>query len=652
MNIQWNIRSFFRICLLAGHLSLSIAVPSVAQRAPCDNTVSLLEKKSFSLLKSENAQTGNYDLVYARLDLKINPASDSVSGSVTHYFSPLISGFNSLSLDCSGFLTVDSVIFHGIPAGYTHISNVLEVSTGPLLPSSVDSLTVWYHGIPDASGFGSFTRTYHGNTPIAWTLSEPHGAADWWPCKNNLGDKLDSADIIITSPLQFRTASNGILLGETVSGGKRTCHWKTTYPVATYLIGISVTNYAVYSDWFVKNGSDSLRILNYVYPEDSASLRTKTPDIIDILHLYDSLTVPYPFSREKYGQAQFGWGGGMEHQTMSFIGGFSHELMAHECAHQWFGDKVTCRSWEDIWLNEGFATYLEGLTEERYFPGTWWTWKSAKIGSITSSPGGSVRCTDTTDINRIFDGRLTYNKGAYLLQMLRWVLGDTAFFTGIKNYLNDPALAYGFVTTPDLRSHLEAASSTNLQNFFDTWYYGAGYPSYDVRWNQQDDLLSVEISQTTSDPSVTFFSMPVPILFSDGTQDTILVFHHSHNHQVFSVSILFHPVLAVFDPDLRILSANNRVSHGPVDLEKLPDLFTLYPNPASGQIQIGFAFNTYHKSKILRLYAADGRLLLTAATGEMEYTLLLPRLSNGIYFLEADMGMEKEVKKLMIFHGK
>src|ERR1019366_8916799 len=435
--------------------------------------ISAMEQKSqagkFKSLSS--GVGGNYDLKYHRCVWEIDPAVSFIKGNITSYFKPAINGFNQIEFDLSMVRTVDSVKFHNSNISFSQINNdVLQINLPTIIPiNTLDSVTVFYQGVPPHADTASFYQSTHNGTPIIWTLSEPFGAKDWWACKQSLTDKIDSLDIIVTVPQQNKVASNGILISEILSGNNKIFHWKTKYPIAAYLVGIAVTNYSGYSDFVPLQSGDSLEVLNYVYPENLATAQSQTPDIINIIKFYDSLTIEYPFAKEKYGHAQFNWGGGMEHQTMSFVVNFSHALMAHECAHQWFGDRVTCASWQDIWLNEGFATYFEGLTEERYFPDTWMTWKQQKIENITSLPDGSVLCDDTTSVKRIFSARLSYNKGAYLLHMLRCKLGDSIFFLALKNYLNDSLLAGSYAHTPALIAHLEATSNQSLKSFFNEW---------------------------------------------------------------------------------------------------------------------------------------------------------------------------------------
>ncbi|MBK7970327.1 MAG: hypothetical protein IPK08_16080 [Bacteroidetes bacterium] len=177
---------------------------------------------------------------------------------------------------------------------------------------------------------------------MIWTLSEPYGSSDWWPCKNGLTDKADSIDIFLNVPNAMTGASNGILIAETPNGTTKLFHWKHKYPIA-YLICMAVTNYVKYS--LCPLAGDTLEIVNYVYPEDSLLATSQTDEIVSMVQLYDTLFGVYPFHNEKYGHAQFGWGGGMEHQTMTFVSNFGFDLLAHELAHHWFGDKVTYGSW-------------------------------------------------------------------------------------------------------------------------------------------------------------------------------------------------------------------------------------------------------------------------------------------------------------------
>ncbi len=510
----------------------------------------------------------NYDLKYHRFNWRVDPAVRYIQGSVTSYFVPKASGFIEVNFDLSISLTTDSVKYHGSTRPFTHsASDVLKITLPSVIPTNtLDSIIVYYHGVPPNNGLGSFTTSTHNSTPVMWTLSEPFGAKEWWPCKQNLNDKVDSIDVYVTTPQAYRVASIGKLISETQSGSDKIYRWQSHYPIEAYLMAFAVTNFSVYSHYLPMGAGETLEVLNYVYPENLATAQSQTPGILNVISLYDSLIIPYPFAKEKYGHCQFGWGGGMEHQTMSFVTNFSHSLIAHECAHQWFGDMVTCGSWQDIWLNEGFATYLEGLSQEFLFPANWYNWKLSKKNNITSVSSGSVLCDDTLNINRIFSSRLTYNKGAYLLHMLRWKLGDATFYQSLRNYLNDPALSFNYAKTPNLISHLEAASGQSLTTFFSQWYYKQGYPTYQVSWHRNGNDVVVKLNQTTSHASVTFFEMPVPIRFTAAGFDTTLVFNHTFSGQVFTRTINFPATTASFDPELWLLSGNNTVTYDAVNL--------------------------------------------------------------------------------------
>ena len=191
----------------------------------------------------ESPDNASYDLVYQKLDLKVDPAVRYISGSVTSQVKILKENIGELYFDLSSVLTVDSVFFDGGKISYQHTGDKIILTLPlPVQNTSYHLSTVFYHGIPPETGFGSFTVSKHNDTPILWTLSEPYGSRDWWPCKESLSDKIDSIDVYITCPSQYKGASNGRLYSDQVSGTKRTDHWKSHYPIATYLVGIAVTN--------------------------------------------------------------------------------------------------------------------------------------------------------------------------------------------------------------------------------------------------------------------------------------------------------------------------------------------------------------------------------------------------------------------------
>ena len=618
-----------------------IWIPGYAQLDPATD-LQHAEMKSASrqqLIQTlETRETGsNFDIHYDRMDWTIDPAVNFIRGTVTTHFTALAT-LDRLAFDFNSGMTIDSIRYHGIRLNNYEQSEAqtLEIGLpGMITSGQPDSISISYHGVPTGGGFGYWVQSNHQGTPIIWTLSEPYGASSWWPCKQDLSDKIDSMDILVTTPNAYRVASNGLLMEVTpVSDTMSRHHWQTHYPIASYLVALGITDYAAYSDYVPVPGGDDIEVLNYVYPENLNSAINQTSQVVPVMQLYNELFGLYPFALEKYGHAQFGWGGGMEHQTMTFAYNFSFLLVSHELAHQWFGDKVTCGSWQDIWLNEGFATYCEGLCYEHGL-GTqdWQQWLTGKIGSVTSAPGGSVFVTDTSSVNRIFDGRLTYNKGAMLLHMLRWKLGDEAFFGGIRAYLSDPELAYGFARTDNLKQHLEATSGQDLTDFFQQWYYGEGYPSYHISWDQSSDLLHLTVAQSTSSVATAFFSMPLQILLHGIDRDTMVIIQHAFSGQEFAIPLDFTVTGMDIDPNHWLISANNTVTQqtSALQIDPKKTAIRIFPNPVTSILYFttpGISGLTYTISDVAGKQMKQGAL-----PGSTLYSVPVTELPQGFYVL-------------------
>ncbi len=597
-----------------------------------------LHEKTSQYKKSAFVESENYaatDVVYHRMELEIDPNILFIKGKITSYFKSKTPDLNEIDFDLLSIITVDSVVQHQQKIEFTRAENKLIIPLNNTLnESQIDSVSIFYQGSPGNAGFGSFSQTFHNEVPNIWTLSEPYGAMEWWPCKQSLADKIDSIDIIVTSPKEYRTASLGVLMEETVKNNFRKMHWKHRFPVATYLVAVSVTNYSDYSDSLKLEDGRSIEILNYVYPENLESAKTKTPITAEIIGLYNDLIGEYPFAKEKYGHAQFGWGGGMEHQTMSFMYNFGYELIAHELAHQWFGDYITTGSWQDIWLNEGFATYLAGISYEHLLDGVWWPrWKKINVERIVSQPGGSVFVTDTTNIGILFSGRLSYSKGAYLLHMLRWIMGDDDFYKGMRNYFNDPKIANGFARTDQFVSHMENATDTTFTEFFNDWFYGEGYPVYSAEFSPTEfNQLKITLSQTPSHPSVDFFEMPVPVRIynSDKTDSADFRLNHTKNDQEFIVNPGFKVAELKIDPDYWLISKSDEILRVP--LYASSEEIMVYPNPFDATLSVFIPRNQqFIKAQILTI---DGKLVNEYHSNQNEYHLT--GLSTGTYIIQVE----------------
>lgn len=629
-----------RLFFLSLSLLFFIQKEGVPQNAPSLNhlqTISEQDQRSQMPHKANRLQSSySYELHYHRIHWWLDPDTAFIRGSVHTRFQTT-RPTDTITFDLATNMTVDSVLFHNSRPSYSHANDLLKIAADTTLPTNrIDSVTVFYHGKPvQDEGFSAFQKGEHDSTSIIWTLSEPYGAHEWWPCKQTLTDKIDSLDIYVHTPNNQRAASNGILVNEQNTADGKRYHWQHSYPITTYLVAVAVTNYKVYSDHVVLNG-DSLPILNYVYPSSLEKARSQTNGIKPIFRVFDSLLTPYPFMDEKYGHAQFDFGGGMEHQTMSFMGNFGHELMAHELAHQWFGNKITCKNWRNIWLNEGFATYLTGLTYEHMFNGKYWDkWKQQNLDHVLSQPGGSVFVRDTSSVERVFNSRLSYSKGALVLHMLRFQMGDKAFFKGIRQYLQDSSLAYGFASTKDLQHHLEESSGLNLEQFLQNWVYGQGYPIYDIEWHQYADYqLALTINQSTSHSSVSYFDNHIPLQVSNQRRDTTIMIDPTKNKESFLVNLSF-PVDSVqFDPQKWLVAKANvdlKSAFQPLDVH-----IDIQPNPAGEKLRIKANSNLFSIEEIA-IYDRSGRKVHDAMVqpqSSLLYQFDISGLSKGIYFIE------------------
>lgn len=620
------------LTLLLVLLTYNIAAQQINSHILSQNDIN--RHKNLSMFKS-NGLNNNFDVIYNRLNFKINPHVKFITGKVTTYFNATQNNVGYIILDLSSKLTVKSVTSGQTELTFTHDSSLLKINLSKIIDNGqTDSVTITYSGYPTTSGLGSFAQSYHKNTPIIYTLSAPWGARDWWPCKECLTDKIDSLDIFIKVEKGNMAASNGKLISAVENADTVVFHWQHRYPIATYLVALAVTNYKDITH-YASVDTLSIPVVNYVYPENYESAVIQTAFTTKVIEIFSNLFIPYPFYTEKYGHAQFGWGGGMEHQTMSFMGDFSEHLITHELSHQWFGNYITCATWADIWLNEGFATYCEALALEKLNTTEYNLWIESHIKSVVSAgKSGSVYCYDTTSINRIYSSTLSYNKAGLILHMLRYQIGDSAFFAAIRNYLTDPALAGGVANTAQVQKHFEAAADTNLTEFFNDWVYNQGYPVYSVTWYQNSNgNLKITLNQSQTHNSVSHFDMVVPVYLAGKNNNTIVNLHHTVCNQVFTLNPGFIVDTVIFDPYYKILAPHPAFITTTINQQSNNPNYKLSPNPVKSVLQAEWPCSTT-VSKI-EVVTTNGKTILTAnhKTDSCKTGINVSILPPGFYYI-------------------
>jgi aminopeptidase N len=373
-------------------------------------------------------------------------------------------------------------------------------------------------------------------------------------------------------------------------------------------------------------------ILNYIYdnPGTLPNFQADIDETVDMMEEFSELFGPYPFADEKYGHCMAPFSGGMEHQTMTTQGFFNRDLTAHELGHQWFGDHVTCSYWREIWLNEGFASYSEYLFREQIQNGNALGWMNATHTNVMSSPGGSVNVPDTTDVSRMFSGRLTYDKGAAILHTMRSIINnDSLFFSGLRLYLQ----TYGGSTAsvPQFKALMENHSGLNFSDFFQEWYYGEGFPTFSIEYLHLNDTLWLSVSQTTSVPtSVPFFHVPLELRVQRPSGDTVVRMNLTQPTSTAIVPCTGSLKGLVIDPNQWLINQDGSITmNGSLSMTEWKSTFQPYPNPTTDRLWLtGLEENLPYT-----ILDASGRArqkgLWNTAQGITTKTL-----SSGVYFLQ------------------
>jgi aminopeptidase N len=568
----------------------SLLVFSQTRENTIDKIANNERRSALGLLNVEaNPHTANYDVTYHKLELNVNPGVHTISGKVTTNYTA-VANMATITFDLVSQMIVSSVKQNGAPLTFIQNANKELVITLPGTQMAGTSATVEiiYAGTPPNTGHVFYDT--HNGSPILFTLSESFGDREWWPCKQDMTDKIDSIDLYITAPSQYVSVGNGVeTIAPTISGAGKTTYFHHNYPIPAYLVSISVTNYSVFNQ-VGGTAPNTYPIVNYVFPENLGLAQSELAQVPSFLEFYESLLGVYPFHNEKYGNAEVTYSG-MEHPTVSFISNYDRYMMEHELAHQWFGDKITCGTWKDIWLNEGFATFMDELLIEHFDGDAAGVINREDMTAyITSLPGGAVYLTDAEalDEDRIFNARLTYYKGAMVLNMLRLKLGEATFLQGLRNYIDDPNLAYKTAITTDFKTHMEAVYGSSLTEFFNDWIYNQGYPTYTITaQNLGAGQVRVVVNQTRSHPSVSYFEMRLPLRFTGaGGQVFNTYVDNTINNESFIINVPFPITGVVFDPEKHIISKNNTAVLGLDNYDSEKGKIAVYPNPVDGILTI------------------------------------------------------------------
>ncbi|NVK62950.1 MAG: T9SS type A sorting domain-containing protein [Flavobacteriales bacterium] len=617
-----------------------------------------VQMKSASLSVNQIAETERYDVHFYALDLEMSNLSTDVAGT-GEIHGTAREALDSVLFELYDGYTISDIRLNGVSSTYSRVGTAIKVPVN-ITQGTNFAIEIDYSGTPPngastpfgGSGMSNDSSPTWGNQ-VTWSLSEPFSAYEWWPCKQSLTDKADSCAVKLTVPDNCMAGSNGLLEAVVDLGnGTKRFEWMHRHPIDYYLISVAVAEYVEYNVYANPTGAPNpILIQNFIYdnPATLTNFQNEIDETADFVELFSDLYGMYPFADEKYGHCMAPLSGGMEHQTMTTQGFFVKSLTAHELGHQWWGDNITCASWSDIWVNEGFASYSEYLMLENMYPNETTLDMQDRHDNIMSSPGGSVWVLDSLNEGRIFSGRLTYDKGAAILHTFRFILDDdAAFFNALQNLQVN--FADSTMIGLDVKEELEASSGLNLTDAFQEWYFGEGYPTYSARWNTIGSDLILEVTHTTSSSTPTFTN-PLEIQFSRviGVDTTIRVDIASNLEQYVIPNLGNANSLVSIDPNNWIINEVGTTVKDPnftlaIQNLELKDDYVISPNPSNGNYLIETEMSGEHAYSI---FDTRGRLIENGSF-ENAIQLDLTQQLNGNYIVQlTNNSGEKRVKILV-----
>ena len=625
--------------------------------------------------------THEYDARYYRIDLDLAMTNGSFDGHAGIWVMSELPSIDSIRFNFTR-LVCDSVKDAGQGLNFYDSYSYLDIElSSPLLLGESTYLDIWYHRTGSTSNQGFYYYLQgsgnNRNHSVAYSITEPEDSRYWFPCFDQPWDKAEQGcQVNITVPDSFQACANGMLDSVTTpSFGKKTYWWTHGYPIPTYLINFGASIFSVWTQYAHPAPGESLPVINYIWPEDSTesvSSFANVPDMIDFFSAPDRFGI-YPFMAEKYGHVSvypFSFGG-MEHQTMTTVHRYwvtrgSESGIAHELAHMWYGDNVTCFIWAEIWLNEGGASYLDPLwMRERYG-------RSSFLGDMEDYASYFFQA-DQQDRHPIYDPGLarlfnyghTYCKAAWVNHMTRYVEGDTAFDLPGRWWATErvflDSFAYGTATTEDRKRIHEQVTGLELDWFYDEWVYMAGFPWYTINWFPRETAdgweIVVDVGQNNGNQAPDCFHMPVEILVAlSGGGDTLLHWDIASNPQRNTFPLSAEPTGIDFDPNTWILHKRTITSGIENELSprvgvSRPVLHAPAPNPAHGRAAIRFSLP--HAQKVnLSVFDAGGRLVRTLASGRCDaghHTVWTPAdAAAGVYLVRLTSERNTETRKLIL----